>query len=179
AINLNSQYSYGQLLAMTLFEMAGMIQEDATAVQLRMNGTQYATTNVQQGSYVHLEVTNSDWVDNHLPNDPAANVYRGINNSLEYNGGNVNTFRNQFNKQTNSSEDDWSDIIAVTRALDPQQTPDAVFVETLEQVANVDQWLRWLAMNALLVNEENGLVNGQGDDWSIVCGKVDTRCQLL
>jgi VCBS repeat-containing protein len=179
AINLNSQYSYGQLLGMTLFEMAGMIQEDATAVQLRMNGTQYATTNVQQGSYVHLEVTNSDWVDNHLPNDPAANVYRGINNSLEYNGGNVNTFRNQFNKQTNSSEDDWSDIIAVTRALDPQQTPDAVFVETLEQVANVDQWLRWLAMNALLVNEENGLVNGQGDDWSIVCGKVDPRCQLL
>ena len=69
AINLNSQYPHGQLLGMTLFELAGLPQEDATAVQMRFNGRQIATTPAQQGSYVRLEVTNTDWADSHFPLD--------------------------------------------------------------------------------------------------------------
>ncbi len=179
AINLNSQYPHGQLLGMTLFELAGLPQEDATAVQIRRNGQQIATTPAQQGSFVRLEVTNGDWASSHYPNDPAGNLYRGTNGPLQYNGDNANNYRNGYRKQSNTSEDDWTDLIALTRALDRNQTPDNVFVQTVEQVADINQWMRFIAMNTLLVNEENGLINGRGDDYGLYCGVIDPRCLLL
>ena len=70
-------------------------------------------------------------------------------------------------------------MIALTRALDRGQTPNGVFVDTVQQVADIDQWMRFIAVNSLLVNEENGLINGRGDDYSIFCGVNDPRCLLL
>ena len=44
---------------------------------------------------------------------------------------------------------------------------------------NVHQWLRHLAIHQMLVNEENGLINGQGDDWELGRGVIDSRFHLV
>ncbi|MCA9218481.1 MAG: CotH kinase family protein, partial [Planctomycetales bacterium] len=50
-----------------------------------------------------------------------------------------------------------------------------------EQVVDVDQWLRFFAMNVLVDNSENGLVNGdaEGDDYAMYRGVVDTRFKMV
>ncbi len=180
AINLNSQYPHSQVVGMTMFELAGLTAEEATAVQLRINGENLAVqADVQHGSYVRVEVTNSDFTENHFLDDSSGNVYRGINGRLEYLGQNGNSYDGPYDKQTNAAENDWSDLIALTSALDRSQTPDGIFVDTVQQVADIDQWMRFIAVNTLLVNEENGLINGRGDDYSIFCGVNDPRCLLL
>ena len=180
ALNINSQYPHSQLIGMTLFELAGLTAEEATAIQLRINGNNLAIQpNVQNGSYARLEVTNSDFADNHFIDDSSGNVYRGLSGNLDFLGENGNSYDGRYSKQTNASENDWSDLIALTRALDVFETPDEVFVDQIQAVANVDQWMRFLAVNALLVNEENGVINGRGDDYSIYCGVIDPRCTLL
>ncbi len=180
ALNLNAQYPHSQVIGMTIFELAGLTAEEATAVQLRINGDNLAVQPaVQHGSYVRVEVTNSDFADNHFLNDPSGNVYRGLNGNLDYLGDNGDSYDGRYSKQTNASENDWSDLIALTRALSRAETPDSEFVAAVQAVADVDQWMRFLAVNALLVNEENGIINGRGDDYSIYCGAVDPRCTLL
>jgi VCBS repeat-containing protein len=178
SINLNTQHTNAQLVGMSLFELAGLASEEGVVVQVRLNGENRAVEARQHGSYVRLEAAGADWAENHYPKDPNGNFYRGTSN-LIYNTENPALYVNDFDKQTNTGENDYSDVIALTRALDPAQTPDGVFVATVRQVIDVDQWMRFFAVNTLLVNEENGLVNGNEDDYSLYRGAVDPRFDLV
>ncbi|MEX0586347.1 MAG: lamin tail domain-containing protein, partial [Pirellulales bacterium] len=177
AINLNTQFVRNQLMAMTMFDVAGLAAERGQAVQVRRNNVNLADLNTARtnGAYVQLEVTNEDWAEDHFPGDGDGNSYRGQNGTLSYSS-NINNYVNSYLKRTNESRADWTDIQELTRALDASQTPDASFIATLEQHANVQQWLRWMAVNELLVNEENGIINGfSGDDYGMYRGVTDPR----
>jgi VCBS repeat-containing protein len=185
-INLNTQYTFTQLLGMQVFELAGMPFEEATAVQVHVNGTNRATQLRQAGSHVRLETVGADWAENHYPNDSEGNFYSPIGgfgqqntSDLAYFGENPTAYQNLYDKQTNTASADRSDLIAMLRALDPSATSNDVFVETVKQVIDVDQWMRFFAMNTLLVNEENGLINGEGDDYNLYAGVVDPRFKLV
>lgn len=186
AINLNTQFTFTQLIGMQLFERAGLPFEEATAVQLYMNGVNRSTEPRQSGSHVRLETVGADWADNHFPNDADGNFYSpnggfGQQNTsdLAYFGENPASYTNLYVKQTNSAANDYSDIIAMLRALDPAATPDAEFVNAVKQTIDISQWMRFFAINTLLVNEENGLINGEGDDYNLYRGVVDARFKLV
>ena len=54
-------------------------------------------------------------------------------------------------------------------------------LQDINEVVDIDQWLRFFALNALLDNREAGLVNGDplGDDYAMYRGIVDPRFQMV
>ena len=58
-------------------------------------------------------------------------------------------------------------------------TPDANYVEEVSQVINLPQWLRYIALDALLLNYETGLNRGIGDDYFMYAGVNDPRFVLV
>src|SRR6185503_13068165 len=58
-------------------------------------------------------------------------------------------------------------------------TPDATYAGAISNVANVDEWMKYFAINTLFDNQENSLGNGEGDDFAIYRGTNDTRFLLL
>ena len=58
-------------------------------------------------------------------------------------------------------------------------TPDEEFFEHVSEVIDVDQWMRFLALDALLGNRETGLSMGTGDNYWLYRGQIDPRFHLI
>lgn len=185
AVNINSKYTYLQQLAYAIFQAGGVLTQEARRVQVRVNGQDLSTQDPGRmyGSYVHIEVYDSDWADHHLPDDSQGNLYRCLSNArhcdLQYLGDDPNRYGRPdwYAKATNEGVNDWSDLIELTRVLD--DAPESTYVQEVERVANVDQWLRWFAVQVFLVNYETNLSSGYGDDYYLYRGVEDPRFILL
>ena len=196
AINLNSHYTYNQLIGSAIFRTNLLPAADATAVQLRINGINSTNAGSSQfGSYVAMEVIDSDFADRHFPDDSGGNAYRGIRNpiaELEYFGPDPANYVGPYDKLTNTSEADYDDIIYLTCVLsgaavgacpDPDnlydETGDTTYLDLVSNVINIDQWLKHVAIHTLISNNETTLANGFGDDYAMYRGTVDARFVLL
>jgi len=185
AVNINSKYTYLQFLGNALFRMAGLPAVDAAKVQVRVNGENLALDDPARmyGSYARLEVYDSDWASRHLPNDGEGNVYRcvsrGWHSDLCYLGDDPNAYAEEdyYAKGSNAALNDWSDLINLTYVLN--EAPDETYVQDVQEVVNIDQWLRWIAFQTLLTNKESNLSNGRGDDYYMYRGMEDPRFILL
>jgi len=185
AININSKYTHNQWLGHALYLAADMPALDVQRVQVRINGQDLAPLDPGRmyGSYVHLEVYDSDWADHHFPDDNQGNVYRCVSRGrycdLRYQGADPERYSREdwYVKNSNAAVNDWSDLIALTYALD--RSPDETYVEEVEKVVNVEQWMRWFAMETFLTNRETNLGNGYGDDYCMYRGVEDPRFLLL
>ncbi|MDG2124767.1 MAG: CotH kinase family protein, partial [Verrucomicrobiales bacterium] len=70
-----------------------------------------------------------------------------------------------WNKLTNNSAHDWTDL---HNFLSVMRTPTGPgYLDQINSVMDIDQWLRSLAVNAVLTNGENSLPTGVDDDYSI------------
>lgn len=201
-LNLNSQRTDLQLLGSTLMRRAGLTAAESRQVQIRVNNvdpTGGATSAPSFGFYVCNEVQDGVFADHHFPTDSGGNIYsvRRTDGTpyqegdLSYlapvglNGG--DPYRAVYFKTTNASEDDWSDLIALTQSLAKGRfttllappTWDADYVSAVQAKVNVDQWTTWFAAQALVGNGETNLSNGYGDDYYLYIGNADTRAQLL
>ncbi|MBN1360151.1 MAG: lamin tail domain-containing protein [Sedimentisphaerales bacterium] len=185
AVNINSKYTYLQHLAYAIFQAAGIPTQDTRRVQVRVNGRDLSVTDPARmyGSYVHVEVYDSDWTDRHLPGDSEGNLYRCLSNvrhcDLRYHGEDPARYQGPewYTKAANAGVDDWSDLIGLTRALD--DAPDDTYVDEVETLVNVEQWLRWFAVQAFIINYETNLSNGYGDDYYLYRGAEDPRFILV
>lgn len=183
AVNLNTKYTYYQIAGSALFRMSGMPQPEATAVQVRLNGENLAVPGREMyGSYAHIEVIDSDYADNHFPDDGAGNAYKCMRDlgpaDFRYRGDDPDSYRNSYFKRTNTAEDDWSDLIELCYVLS-DTTPDDIYIDEVNRVLNIDQWLRFFAINALLDNSETSIANGYGDDYYLYRGVEDPRFVLI
>lgn len=212
AIALNSQHTPWQLFGSALFRKAGLAGPESRAVQVRVNATNPASSAgaPAYGFYVCNEVLNSDFADHHFPLDSSGNIYRSqrfVNDPTPGgtdipNGGDlthhvpaptetltqVELYKLNYRKETNVSEDNWSDLIAATAALakghsgaapgDPV-TYDADYVASVQAAIDVNQFMRWFAVNAFADNEETNLSNGDGDDYYLYIGETDPRAKLV
>jgi hypothetical protein len=182
AVNLNSKYTYYQLAGNKLFQLYGLPQPNVMAVQVRVNGENLAESGQSMyGSYVHLEAIDSDFAANHFPDNADGNAYKCMRDAgpadLQYRGSNPNAYRNSYFKGTNEAEDDWTDLMDLCYVM--SETPDDVYVQEVKRVADVDEWLRFFALNALLDNSETSLANGYGDDYYLYSGVEDPRFVLI
>ena len=182
AINLNSRYTYVQLAGSAIFRLSGLPTGEATAVQVRTNGENLSQSGGQMyGSYVHVEVVDSDFAENHFPDDDGGNAYKGMRDygpaDFEYRGSDPDSYRNSYFKETNTGEDDWADLIELCDVLD--RADDADYVREVRRVINAEKWLLYLALNALLDNNETSLANGYGDDYYIYRGILDPRFVVI
>ena len=164
--------------------MAGLVAEYTLPVQVRVNGQNLARTDdtVMYGSYVQLDALDSDFADKAFPGDGDGNLYKAVTAThaanLSYLGTNPQSYINVgYSKSTNESQNDWSDLINLTYVLN--NAPAATYFESVSAVVNVEQWVRWFAMQTMLSNQETNLGNGVGDDYSFYRGVQDQRFVLL
>jgi len=182
AINLNTKYTYNQLAGNALFQLSGLPQPNVTVVQVRVNGENLSEPGQSMyGSYAHVEVIDSDFASNHFPDNAAGNAYKCMRDDgpadLRYRGSNPDDYRNSYFKRTNEAQDDWSGLIDLCYVM--SETPDDIYVEEVKRVVDVEKWLRFFAINALLDNSETTLANGYGDDYYLYQGVEDPRFVLI
>ncbi|MBM3847517.1 MAG: hypothetical protein FJ405_14695, partial [Verrucomicrobia bacterium] len=183
-INLNTQYGYLQVAGNILAQKAGLIAADARAVQVRVNGLNLASTantSPQMGSYAALETLDGEWAGRHLPLDANGNMYRA---SVGNHSATLNKLTSRelaiaigYTKASNGSEDDWSDLIALTTVL--ADTPTDLYTTEVRKVINVEQWMRYFAFMMLATSMETSYATGRGDDFSLYRGLTDPRFQIL
>jgi Lamin Tail Domain/CotH kinase protein/Dictyostelium (slime mold) repeat len=94
------------------------------------------------------------------------NLYKGVlTATLQYLGTDKNSYRVRYEKQTNAAADDFTDVMDLTRALDPATTSDANFESAFNAVADANEWARYFGIQLLLVNQEGGIYLDTGDDF--------------
>ena len=202
ALNLNTQYTHLQLVGSALMRRAGLTASESRAVQVRVNNvdlTGGATTAPTNGFYVCNEVQDGDFADYHFPLDRNGNLYSVRRHEASpYQEGDftylvpaglngADPYRRVYSKNTNVSDDNWSDLIALTQTLAKGRsstllgTPiwDADYVAAVEAKVDVNQWMAWFAAEALIGNGETNLANGYGDDFSFYIGLTDPRARLI
>lgn len=186
-LNLNTHYTHSQQLGSALFRRLGMPMADSRPVQVRLNGANLAKAGQEQfGSYVANEVVDDRLVKRQFPLDSEGNLYRGIRDmipgisadaDLAWHGSSYSSYTNAYAKENNAAVNDWSDLLHLIDVL--HNTPDADYPAEVAKVLNVDQWMKFFAVNTLLDNQENSLGIGSGDDYSLYRGTKDTRFLLL
>ena len=178
-INLNSQQTQSQALGAALHQLAGFAAARSTPIHLRMNGKDWTSKALPQyGCYVHNEVLDSRYLEEHFPGESDGNMYRLVGSAnLNNRGTNLSNYRTLYNKRNNGSEDDYSDIITLVKTLD-QRNPGAEYLDQVGQIVDIKQWARYMAMDALLCNHEGGMADGRGDDVAIMRCK-DGRFHLI
>ena len=183
SIQLNSRYPHSQALGAAMFQLARVATTEAVPVEVRVNGVDTADGDrVGYGRYVRAEPMNADWIARIFPHDTEGNLYRIDDHTrrgkeLGYEGEDPGVYSQMYFKKTNEALNDYSDFIAMAKVL--SQAPKEAYREKLDEVINVSQWLRFLAINSLIVNFEGGLSTGRADDFGMYRGMEDTRFVLL
>ncbi len=188
ALNLNSQYTPVQLVGSALYRAAGLPVQSARPVRVRLNHADLTGSGPPTyGFYAATEVLNSEFAAHVFPLDSSGNLYRGIRlrapgADLHYEGESPDPYRENYFKRTNVSEDDWTDLIRLTRVLDRE--PAATYAAAVRQWVNIEEWMLYFALETLVDNKETNLANGnngdgEGDDYFLYFGVADPRAQLL
>ncbi len=182
SLNLNSVNTYAQVLGAAVALRSGLPAPYTAAVQLRYNGVNESTTGGMFGAYAAVEVANDEWARNHFPDDANGNVYskRRPECGLEYLGTNPQSYLNcGYEKESNASENDWTDVMNLTAALGPGTTPANVYLQALNQNVNIAEWLQYFAVLYLLDYNETAISNGADDDYDLYRGVLDPRFRIL
>ena len=201
-LNLNSDYTYLQLVGSALMRSAELPCFDSRQVQVRINGIDLpAVVGGTTGGdsyffYVANESADTNFADHHFPLDSSGNIYSirrsdvtSQEGDLAYLGADPNLYRPVYFKDTNVSEDNWSDLINFTQALangvsttmtNVSYTPDAAtYAADIASKLDVAQFMKWFATQNLLGNNETSIIGGYGDDFNVYFGKTDIRAKLL
>src|SRR5574340_744982 len=124
--------------------------ETATPVQLRVNGRNLAETgNRMFRSYAQNQPPGPEMAKDMFPDDPDGNFYRASRYpwtaDLSYRGTDPQVYiNNGYIKATNSSENDWTDLVNLCYVM--SNSPDATYVEDVSRVIDTDEWLRYFAI---------------------------------
>ncbi len=195
-INLNAHYAYSQVLGSAVFRNLEVPMADARGVQLRVNSTNQMALPLSGansfGSYTANEQYNNDFIKRTFPLDPRGNSYRCIRDpqagvssdaDLSWHGANYaqGVYTNAYFKENNLVPNDWSDLIRLMGVLNeiPGYSTTATYVTNVQSVLDVDEWMRYMAINTLFDNNETCLANGAGDDYALYRGTNDTRFLAL
>ena len=185
-INLNTQFTLSQVLGSRIFRMGRVPMSESRAVRVRVDGTDLAGPGQPQfGSYAANELVNGAFVRRQFPDNAGGNLYRAIRDAapgaprpeLNWLGGDFAAYTNSYFKQNHLDLGDWTDLLHLVDTL--SNAPDADYVPRVLAVADVDEWMRYLALNTLLDNQETCIGTGNGDDFALYRGSPDTRFQLL
>ena len=173
-INMNGCNSDQQWLGLDFLRRTGTATPLAWFRRLSFN------RQLDQGWHLRVEVIRQDFLERTFPNDADGNLYRGIGQAnLDYRGETADRYRQNYRKDTNRDEDDYSDVADLCRDFDAAETSDADFPEAIEQRIDVLQWSKYFATYAMLGSTENSIVLNNGDDYFLYHRFSDDRWILL
>jgi hypothetical protein len=107
------------------------------------------------GAYVNVQQFNSDFTREVADSNEARWRIPGSFSSrggLEYLGENVSAYRQTYDIKSKDDPEDWDALIELTRVLN--ETPSAELVAALEPIFDIDEALRFLAVDNALVNSD-------------------------
>ncbi|MEM7384061.1 MAG: lamin tail domain-containing protein, partial [Verrucomicrobiota bacterium] len=184
-LNFNTRNPHNQVLGFAFFKEARLPAPLATLTSFTINGEEISSVAV-------VEPLNGEFVGNHFNGDSGGNLYkkrsahpnRESKNWGVHNNGSTpvytrpNWYRtDQFAKGNNASANDWSDLQNFVETMHASHF--LTYIENVEKVAHLDQWMKWFAMMTILNNEETNLSSGIDDDYSLYFGREDPRMILL
>ncbi len=177
-MNLNPKFTYLQYIGMKLFHASGLQAPFTRIIQLRRNGVDETRDDgFDYGTFVHVEPLSAEFVDEKFRDDEDGNLYKKVrpDNNWAWRDGDVGDYLGDgWLKRTNSSENDWTDLDEFLRVMN-QADGDPDYIDQVEAVGNVDQWMKWFATMTLLANGETNLATGTDDDYSMYRGVDDPR----
>jgi len=182
AMTINSRVPHSQAIGSAVFRYADVPAIDTTPIEFLINGVNYATGGMYN-RYVWLEALDNDMAAGHWPDDDAGHLYKCNDSNgpgaadLDYEGENPDNYRIPYVKQTNVAADDYSGLIRMLDVLN--NAPAETYIEDVAAVIDIDQWVRFLAVDTLLANGEGGLTDGRGDDYAMYQGVLDPRFTLV
>lgn len=111
----------------------------------------YGEGEVDLGIYIAIEVVDDTVIESYFGDD-SGNIYEGDGAGVNLAEGVYNLIQNSFAKENNEDEADWSDIYRLYDILhdDTRTTDPAAWRAELESVFDVDSYLEWLAIAAII-----------------------------
>lgn len=169
-----------ETLAVDLFRRAGQPYPQTFPVTLRFSG---GVDRTYDSRYVRKENLDTDFLDRYFGGSDEGNLYRGLNPDgagtanadLSYLGPDPEPYRPLYDKRSNEAEDDYSDVIALTRVFDPVETPDELFADELESWIDAEEWAQFFAIQALITNNDGGIWNNNGEDFFLYRVPLDSN----
>lgn len=179
-INLNANFPLLHAIGMSFFHLSGLATTNAQVVTMTINGVNEAAASPEAGGfYAWVEQPDQDFVDRAFPDDKEGNAYqkRRPDNNWAYHNGDIEDYLDDgWEKENNNAENDWSDLDNFLFTMNNAFGED--YYDQISQVVNVEQWLRWFAVNSFLNTQETNLSNGTDDDYDIFFDE-DGRAQLI
>jgi len=183
AVTINARVPQSQSIGSAVFRFADIPAIDTTPIEFRINGVNYATGGMYH-MYNWLEALDSDMAANHWPDDPSGHLYKnndsngdGDGGDFDYSGEDPDNYNVAYVKQTNVATGDYSGLIHMLDVLN--NAPVETYMQDVAEVVDIEQWIRFLAVDTLLANGEGGLTSGRGDDYAMYQGVIDPRFTLV
>ncbi|MBN1419485.1 MAG: lamin tail domain-containing protein [Planctomycetes bacterium] len=128
--------------------------------------------------HVEVERTDDDMMRRLMHGDDEGNLYRAEHDGdLDYRGTNPGQYTDDYVKETNIEEDDYSDVFELCRVFSLPAQED--FIEEVWGVADVEQWARFFAVQTVISNQEGSIYRDTGDDYFLYFRPSDGRAMLL
>lgn len=131
-----------------LLEEAGLVAAKTAFYEIHLD---YGEGPVNLGLYTAIEVIDDTVIERHFGNDKG-NIYEAEGRGASLAVGTFDQIESSFQKENNKTEADWSDIEALYEVLHDEsrlEDPEAWRAQ-LEEIFDVDTFLRWLALSASL-----------------------------
>jgi spore coat protein H len=156
-------YGFKQLSLSNGFSDPSFLRDAATSAILEEAGLPAAETAfyevvldygdgpVSLGLYTMIEVVDDTVVERTFGSDDG-NIYEGDGSAASFAASTYDQIEQSFQKENNEEEADWSDIEALFEVVhDDQRTTDpAAWRANLESIFDVDGFLEWLAISAVI-----------------------------
>jgi spore coat protein CotH len=156
-------YGFKQLSLATGFSDSSFLRDAATSEILQDAGLPAAETAfyevtldygegpVTLGLYTVIEVVDDTVIDQYFGSDDG-NIYEGEGSAASFAASTYDQIEDSFQKENNEDEADWSDIEALFEVLqsDERISDPAAWRADLESIFNVDAFLEWLAISAII-----------------------------
>ena len=132
--------------------------------------------------YERVEAVDRDFLARVFPGDDEGNLYRGRDlgsreADLSYRGEDPSEYEGIYEKKTNELENDYSDIIELTRAF--TNTSDEEFLSVISSLIDVDEWLRFFAAQYVISNQDGTLATSSGEDFFLYHRPSDNRFLII
>jgi len=167
----NANHYKAQYLAMKLLARAGVEAPRVEIVGLRINGD-------WTGHYCWMEEIDHDFARYHFNDPDKVRIWEAKRDAdLSYRGPDPKNYTG-YQPVSPDKDLDPSPIIGLCQAL-REKTPIIEFEYSALRSADVDEWMRYFACNALIANIEGGINTTKGEDYYIAQPSFDSLFLLL
>ena len=131
-----------------LLEEAGLVAAETAFYEVYLD---YGEGPISLGLYTMIEVVDDTVIDRYF-DDNDGNIYEGDGRAASLAEGTFEQIEDSFQKENNEEEADWSDIEELYETLnsDLRTTDPDAWRATLESIFDVDSFLEWLAISAVI-----------------------------